>query len=230
MFASELHLRKMRSRSYLLRALVWMAPILGAALWVPRPCSAELLRVTITGEVEFNQITDPPLGDANPADTAVVTFLVDSDVFVDSPSFPTRGYEIDPASFSWILGAVEVGLQSPFPPGEVPYFVLRDNDPAVDGFFVATDVDFPIGVPLDQVGVFEQFRGLFSVTYEGDVLSSLDIVDGIGSYDFDQLTVFGWTVDDGAFSPMGLVFDQMTILAEGSIFGDSFESGDVSAW
>ena len=65
-----------------------------------------------------------------------------------------------------------------------------------DGFFVATSVDFPIGVPIDVTGAFEQFRNVFSVTYEGDVLTSLDITGAAGTYDFDQLTVFGWTIDE----------------------------------
>ena len=56
-----------------------------------------LVMVTATGQVEFNQIGAPPLGDVNPGDPAVMTFIVDSDVFMDSASFPTRGYDIDPS-------------------------------------------------------------------------------------------------------------------------------------
>ncbi len=186
--------------------------------------------VTITGEVEGNQITDPPLGDVNPMDAAVLTLRVDSEVFVNSTGFPTRGYPIDQATFSLLLGATEVGLQDPFPPGETPYFALRDNDPAVDGFFVATSVDFPIGVPIDVTGAFDQFRNVFSVTYEGDVLSSLDVIDAVGTYDFTRLKVFGWTIDDGPFSPLLIIFNQMTIAVDAEIFADGFESGDTSSW
>ena len=123
------------------------------AVAIVTTADAAPIPVTVTGEVEFNQITDPPLGDVVPSDAVELTFLVDSDVFVDSASFPTRGYPIDPGSFSLVLGTVEVGLQDPFPAGQTPYFVLRDNDPAVDGFFVSTDIDVPIGVPLDAAGI-----------------------------------------------------------------------------
>ncbi|MHC5002213.1 MAG: hypothetical protein ACYTJ0_03745 [Planctomycetota bacterium] len=172
------------------------------------------VEVTVTGVVEFNQIGAPPLGDVVPGDQATLTFMLDSDVFMDSMNFPTRGYEIDQSSFVLTMGAVSIGLQDPFPAGETPYFVLRDNDPAVDGFFVATDLDFPIGVPINQLGIFEQFRNSYSVTYGGDTLDSLDILGALGTYDFDGLTVFNWTIGDGPFDAMGLIFEQMTITAD----------------
>ncbi len=204
--------------------------VVAVSTGVALPAGAVPVQVTVTGEVEFNQVTDPPLGNVNPQDLVQLTFRVDSEVFVDSGSFPTRGYPIDPTSFSLLLGTTEVGLQDPFPPGEKPYFVLRDNDPAVDGFFVGTSVDFPVGVPIGVTGIFGQFRNVFSVTYEGDVLSSLDIVEAAGTYDFTQLTVFGWTIDDGPFSPLGIIFSEMTIAVETPIFADGFESGDTTAW
>lgn len=169
--------------------------------------------VTATGDVEYNQIGDPPLGDAQPGDAATMTFVVDSDIFTDSGSFPTRGYHIDLSTFELSLNGVTVGLQDPFPAGETPYFVIRDNDPAVDGFLVSINVDFPVGVPLEQPGIFGQFSNNYRVTYTGDTLPSLDILDALGTYDFDGLTVFNWTVDDGPFNAMGLIFSQMTIEA-----------------
>ena len=186
--------------------------LLSIAIMLPAQAGT-LVMVTATGQVEFNQIGAPPLGDVNPGDPAVMTFIVDSDVFMDSASFPTRGYDIDQASFVLDFGSVLLGLQDPFPAGQTPYFVIRDNDPAVDGFFVATSVDFPIGVPIDQTGIFGQFLNNYSVTYTGDTLPSLDILDALGTYDFDGLTVFNWTVDDGPFNAMGIVFEQMTIEA-----------------
>ena len=179
-----------------------------------RITSTGTVEVTITGTVEFNQIGDPPLGDINTGDPVTVTFLVDPESFVDSPSFPTRGYEIDKTSFTFMAGTTEIGLQDPFPGTETPYFVLRDNDPAVDGFFVSTDVNGPIGIPLDQTGIFDQFHLSYSVTYTGDTLSSLEILDAFGTYDFDGLTVFNFTVDDGPFQHLGMIFEEM-ILAEG---------------
>ena len=172
---------------------------------------AETINVTINGVVEFNQITSGFLGNVNPGDAASILFDLDTNNFADNPNFPTRGYEIDLNSFELTFAGATIGLQNPFPAGETPYFVIRDNDPAVDGFFISTDLDGPIGVPIDQPGVFGQFENDFLVTYNGSTLSSLDILDAIGSYDFTGLTVFNWTVNDGPFQPMGMIFQDLTI-------------------
>lgn len=169
------------------------------------------LTVTVTGKVEFNQINKPPLNAVVQDDVAELTFTIDSSLFQNSTSFPTRGYVIDQASFQLTLGSTTVGLQSPFPPGMEAYFVLRDNDPAVDGFFVATNVDFPVGVPIAPVGAFGQFFNNFSVTYGPTELSSLDVVDAIGTYAFVGLQVYNWTIDDGPFNALGIIFEQMKI-------------------
>jgi hypothetical protein len=39
----------------------------------------------------------------------------------------------------------------------------------------------------------------------------LDILDALGTYDFTGLSVFNWTIDDGPFQPVGLLFSQLTI-------------------
>ena len=112
------------------------------------------------------------------------------------------------------MGSVVVGLQSPFPAGQTPYFVLRDNDPAVDGFFLSTNVDFPGGVPLNEPGgIAPYFVSTFSVTYTGGTLSSLNILDALGTYDFTNLTVFWFVIQDSGFEPIGMIFEQMTISA-----------------
>lgn len=170
-----------------------------------------LVAVTATGEVEYNLVSEPSLGDVIPGDKAKMTFVVDSDVFMDSSFFPTRGYDIDLSTFSLAFNGTVLGLQDPFPAGETPYFVIRDNDPAVDGFFVSTNVDLPMGVPISQVGIFDQFRNNYLVTYTGDTLPSLDILNVLGIYDYSGLTVFNWTVDDGPFNSLGVIFEQMTI-------------------
>lgn len=173
---------------------------------------ADVFDVTIHGEVEFNQINSGTLGMVNPGDLAVISFQVNEGNFVDSTNFPVRGYVIDETTFSMQIGAVTIGLQDPLM--EVPLFVLRNDDPAVDGFFLGTEVDgFPNGVALDQTGAFGQFRSNFSVTYGNDPLSSLDIADAVGDYDFDGLTVFGFTIDDGPFNAAGLIFSDMSISA-----------------
>ena len=178
------------------------------------PANAVVVEVVITGEVEFNQINSGALSTATSGDAASLVFRVDSNVFVDSATFPTRGYAITPGSFTFTAGGSSVGLADPLPPGTTPYFVLRNDDPAVDGFFTGTSVDgFPNGVPSDSTGLFGPFTPNFSVTYNNDPLASLDILGAVGTYDFSGLTVFGFTVDDGPFNAMGLIFEQMTITA-----------------
>ncbi|MHC4378273.1 MAG: hypothetical protein ACYS26_16855 [Planctomycetota bacterium] len=167
--------------------------------------------VRIEGFVEFNGVTSGPLGQVNTGDDATITFRVDSDVFVDSGSFPTRGYVIDEASFSLAFPGGSLGLQNPFQGPLGPLFVLRDNDPAVDGFFIADNVNFPTGVALQLPGAFGPFTNNFSVTYGGDLLDSLDIAGAVGIYEFDGLSVFNWTIDDGPFNPVGMIYERMVI-------------------
>ena len=185
--------------------LFCLAPSLLAAL----ATAGTEYRVTITGQVEFNLIGTPPLSLVSPGDAAELTFVVDDAVFVDSPTFPTRGYAIDPSTWSLSFPGGAVPLQSPFP--GTPYFVLRNDDPAVDGFFVSTSVDSPVGVPLAASGGFGAFKNDFSVTYGQTELASLDIAGAIGTYDFTGLSVFNWTIDDGPFQPLGLLFEGMSI-------------------
>lgn len=174
--------------------------------------AGETVIVTVHGTVEENQIGAAPLGNAQVDDPVTMTLVLDSDNFVDSGSFPVRGYVIDQALYTLQLGSTVIGLQDPFPGGETPYFVIRNDDPATDGFFTGSGIDrFPNGIPLDQVGVFGNFRDNFSVSYGNDPLPSLDILDALGSYDFTGLTVFGWTIDDGPFNAMLILFESITI-------------------
>lgn len=201
-------------KSTMMRTTSLLATALAAfALSVPAAANGTPVRVTINGVVEFNLINPPPLGNVNKDDLAKLSFLVYSGDFVNSASFPTRGYRIDKNSFSLVMGSTTMKLQNPFPAGETPYFVLRDNDPAVDGFMVSTNVDSPSGVPINQNGNFGAFRNNFYVTYGGSTLSSLDILGALGSYDFTGLSVFNWTVSDGPFDPLGLIFSDMLIEA-----------------
>lgn len=177
-----------------------------AALATPLFAGTEY-RITVRGEVEFNGIGGGGLGQVQPGDSATLTTVVDEDVFLNSAGFPTRGYELQ--SFVLAFDGGAIGLQNPFP--GTPFFVLRDNDPAVDGFFIASSVDFPTGVALQQPGAFGQFSNNFSVTYGNDPLPSLDIADAVGTYDFDGLTVFNWTIDDGPFNPLGILFEELVI-------------------
>ena len=185
-----------------------------AIVLVAITAAAEPVYVTVTGTVEFNQVTNGafrnsivPAGSA-----ATLNFTVDSNTFLNSPSFPTRGYVIDQPSFQLQLGPAVGGLKNPFP--GTPYFVVRNNDPAVDGFFLSPGTDLPFGLDLNvtaNAAGTRYLRSAFSVTYEGTRLPSLDILDAIGVYNFTGLTVFNFTCEDLSFEPIGMIFEQMTI-------------------
>jgi hypothetical protein len=196
-------------------AAVFVATVVNASL-----VQGDVVDITFTGIVEWNQINPPPLGDVNVGDAVVLSFQVDSDVYVNGTAYPTRGYNIDAVSWSCTMGSTSVDIQTPFQ--GTPYFVLRDNDPKVDGFMLSTDdVYYALGVPLEPVGGFGDFVHIAYVTYGGDTLSSLNIIDAAGTYDFTGLSVYNWVIEDGPYSPLGVVFEQLTIeVVSDELFGD----------
>lgn len=188
---------------------------------------AEIVLVELRGVVEFNQVNAPPVGALVNGTEVVLSFTLDSGLFLDSGDYPTRGYLIDQKSFSLSGAGTSIGLATPYPTGSTPYFVLRDNDPAVDGFFIADSVDFPIGIVLDADGIFGDFENDFSVSYAGDTLESLELLDAVGTYGFGGLESFNWTINDGPFSPVAILFESLEIsvvpapavLAVGGLWG-----------
>jgi hypothetical protein len=140
-------------------------------------------------------------------------FDVDSSVYVDSSSYPTRGYVIDATSFSMSVGGVPVLFDNPQP---VPaYFVLRDNDPAVDGFFMSGgSVDYPFPTTVHIPGLVPEHELDYHTTFNGtDTLTSLNILDAVGTYGTDNLSVYQWTI--GRFGNPGAeyVYETITISA-----------------
>lgn len=188
-----------------------LTAIVACALIAPA-AAAQLIRVEVTGAWDFGQLRSGPLDGVNSGDAAM-SFNLDAADFIDSTNFPTRGYRIIQSSFDITVDGISVGMPDPFPAGEDPLFVLRNDDPAVDGFFLGSSVDgFPNGVSIDNPGLIApNLKVLFSATYGGDRLSSLNIADAVGTYTFDGLQVFNWGFDDGGIQPAGLIFDQFTI-------------------
>ncbi len=70
---------------------------------VPIAAHAVDVRVTVTGVVHFNVIAGGMAG-TPPGAPVSMALTVDSNAFLDSAGFPTRGYRIDPASFSMTVG------------------------------------------------------------------------------------------------------------------------------
>ncbi len=186
----------------MLSAAALAACVAGAA-------QATLVDVQIDCTVEYNQIAIGSLGDVIAGDSAVWTFQVDSDVYMDSPTYNTRGYNIIESGWQFAAGPAVLGLQDPFP--GTPYFVVRNDDPAADGFIFSDNTDWPADLPMDETGAIGQFASHFEVGYTGDTLSSLDIMDAAGTYDYTGLTSFYTVIMDGWAEPIGLEFVQMTI-------------------
>jgi hypothetical protein len=200
-----------------------LGPVL--LLTVAATVAATPVSVTVTGTVEYNQVTIGEFAGVSPGDPVTLSFMVDSDNFLDSGSFPTRGYVINEPSFLLTMGPASALLHNPFP--GTPYFVIRNNDPAVDGFFLSTGTDFPVGLQLDEPANLSGtrfFTSYFNVSYDGALLGSLDILDAIGTYGFGGLMVFGFWIDDLGFEPIGFIFESLTIAGPVSVESSSWGS------
>ena len=195
----------------LLSAFTFACVAIGAVVMPASDARAEIVNVTINGEVEWNFITAPPLGGALVGQAAQLTFTVDSNNFQNNPQFPTRGYPIDKASFKLAFPTTEIGLKDPYPAGQTPYFVIRNNDPAVDGFMVSSGTGFPEGVPLNQAGSFGNFGNVFYATYEGSRLPSLNVLDALRYLQLHGPERLPLGVEDGPVDAMGILFSDMTI-------------------
>jgi hypothetical protein len=192
------------------RIVIVTLTLLVAAL----PALAETVTVECRGTVEYNQINSGVFGGVTSGDLVFATFTVDSEDFMDSPNYNVRGYPIDLASFQLTIGSAgPVPLVDPQPNGETSYFVIRNDDPAADGFFVANEIDWDNNLPkLDEAGNIDPYFGFrWTVGYEGDVLSSLDIVQAVGVYDYTGLTSFYTVIADAWADAMGLEFGQLEI-------------------
>jgi hypothetical protein len=179
--------------------------LVGAMCIVGSAEARSLVLVEVHGTVFFNGIGPAPLGLVTAVQTAVMSFHVDSDVFIDSIPGDVRAYNIIQPSFSLSFsGGVVVGL------GATPsYFGVRDGDPVADGFFVSTSTTNLGGVPLTQA----PYQADFHTSYVGSTLSSVDILNAFGTYDFTGLTVFGYNLW-AAFPDnvvLGIDFTHMTI-------------------
>lgn len=190
-----------------------LALVCAGALCAASSAMGAIVEVNVVGSVDFNGINFGSFAGIPAGAPASMSFLLDSNNYVDSTLFPTRGYVIDQSSFQLTMGTMTVGMPNPFP-AETPYFVVRDNDPAVDGFFLAStpDAGFPNGVPINEGAIIDPlFRAIFNTSYEGTRLSSLDILGAVGTYDFSGLGSFNWGLEDAGIQPTGLIFDYWTI-------------------
>ena len=193
---------------------------------------AETVTIEFIGSVEYNQINEGIFADVNSGDAVYAAFTVDSDVYEASPGgYGVRGYIVDVASFELTIGSVgPVALVNPQPNDETTYFSLRNDDPAVDGFFIANEIDWDYNLPkLDEPGGIDPYFTLhWTVGYTGDTFSSLDILDAVGSYDYTGLTNFYTVIADAWADAMGLEFVQ-TIISTGTVATDASTMSSIKA-
>jgi hypothetical protein len=183
-----------------------------AALAFAATAQATTVHVEVTGVVDYNVLRGD-LGSVPSGAPVTMGFNVDSNVYLDSPNYPTRGYNIDLASFNMSFGGMAVPIDNPQPFGSA-YFVLRNDDPAVDGFFLSQgDVDFPRSVAIHVPGVTQQHELDFSRTFDTDtVLTSLNILDAQGTYGFEHMESYLWTIGVGA-PGAEVIYQSITIAA-----------------
>lgn len=196
------------------------------------PLRADVILVVAAGDVSFNVIGGSMTGVAV-GSPVTMSFTVDSNVFLNSASFPTRGYPIDLASFNMVVDGRPVPVENPQPGGATPYFVLRDNDPAVDGFFLSPGVDLPFPTVVTIPGLTAPHDLDFSVSYDnGNVLSSLDIQNALGTYDLTGIGSFLWTI--GRFGNPGAEYNFGTLtisnVPEPTSLGLVAIGGALCAW
>jgi len=184
--------------------------VVAAMVFAAGACAGTLVQVDVAGVVDFNVIQGNQAGIPS-GSPVMMSFQVSSSNFVNSPNFPTRGYEVDLTSFTLTVGGAPITIDNPQPFGPA-YFVIRNNDPVVDGFFLSRNIDFPMPVGVHIPGLVPDHDLDFGVTYDsGATIPSLDILDAVGSYDLTGLSVYNWTV--GRFGNAGAeyAFRTMTI-------------------
>lgn len=192
------------------------------------PASAVMVQIDCNAEVEFSQINFGELADIVPGDAVLVQFLVDSDNYMDQDGIGVRSYPIVPGSWEITIGSVgPVAMVEPQPFGRTPYFNLRESDPVADGFFVDCNTQYDVWpVQFEIPARIDPNFGLkWTIGYVGTTFDSLDILEGLGTYDFDGLTSFYCGLQDAGndamgFIPINTVITTDVVAVENSSWGD----------
>ena len=195
--------------------------LVGAAL-LSTPTNADIVRVTVTGVVENNAFTTGTFAGIAPGAPVTMTVDLDSNDYLDSPNLPgvTRGYRFNPNTFSLTIGAVTTTLRTT-PSTPPAYFVLRNNDPRVDGFFISQGTDIDTQIPLDMtpanygIAFLRTFNSIPPTPPDPDpTLNSVDILDAVGSWAFDNLSNYNFNIGlNENITPLVLEYQTITIAA-----------------
>lgn len=188
--------------------------VLGLVLFAGSTASAGTkVLVGVDGTVFFNGFGNLPLSAIPLGAPATLSFIIDSDDFVDSGVASRRGYVIDPTSVQFVVGGVAMPAELPFPAGETPYFVVRDSDGQLDGFSVSLAIDDDdTNLPLGAVGASgEGLSTHFEVTYTDALIPTLDILSILSTYGSSGVIVYNWRLDEGPLTFMGFLYTKIRI-------------------
>ena len=175
------------------------------------------VRVTVTGEIESNAFLSGTFAGLPAGTPVTMTIDLDSTQFLDSPNLPgrTRGYSFGPANFSLRVGNVVTTLRSS--PALPAYFVLRNNDPRVDGFFLSqgTDIDttMPLAMTPNNYGVaFQRTFGNMPPSGPDPTLTSLNLRDAFGTWGFENISSYNFTIQlNDNITPLIFAYETITI-------------------
>ncbi|GDY00522.1 hypothetical protein LBMAG48_29250 [Phycisphaerae bacterium] len=181
------------------------------------------IRVTVTGQVESNGFASGTFAGLGAGTPVVMTIDLDSTDFLDSPHLPgrTRGYRFGPTNFSLRVGNVVTTLRSN--PQPAAYFVLRNDDPRVDGFFLSqgTDIDtqIPLAMTPNNFGIaFSRTFGNVPPVGPDPTLGSLRLYDAIGTWGFENISSYNFTIElNENVTPLLFAYETITIA---SLCGD----------
>jgi hypothetical protein len=183
--------------------------------------SASPVRVVVTGSIEYNAFQSGTFARSIvPSGSPVMMTLdLDSSDYFDSPNLPgvTRGFRFNPSTFHLQVGSVSASLRADVTEA---YFVLRNNDPRVDGVFISMGTDIDTEIPLAMtpnnygIAFSRTFAGApdFPSTDPDPTLSSLNLVDAVGTWGYDNLSSYNMAIQQGEGSvPMGIGYETLTI-------------------
>ncbi len=191
--------------------------ITAALMIAAAPAVADIVRVECIGEVEFTQVSFGEFADVISGDPVIATWLVDSEDYMDHPTFGVRAYPLILGSMEVTIGSVgPIAMVDPQPFGRTAYFNMRNADPVADGFFLDCNTDYdvwPVQIMV-PANIDPYFGFKWTIGYEGDTFDSLDIVDAVGTYDFTGLTSFYTGLMDAFADAMGFIPSQTIISIE----------------
>jgi hypothetical protein len=204
----------MKTRSLRLAALVAASlPMLS-----PVASADPDVRVVVTGVVENNAFTSGTFAGVPVGAPVTLTIDLDSTNYLDSAALPgrVRGYRFTPATCELRVGSVVTTLRAS--PQSPAYFVIRNDDPRADGFFISQGTDIDSHIPLQMTpnnyGIaFLRTFGNIPPTPPGGpdpTLTSVNLLGALGSWAYDNLSVYNFAIQLGEFS-VPMIFEYRTI-------------------